>query len=137
MPRISVEARAAAAHRAGSRHPKPPGHLKGRARVLWREIVASKPLDYFDPANQGLLARFCALSSYAEWLEVRLADDPTAALADELRKTSAVTGVLAVRMRLTVQATVDRKSGQLDEKGPGQVLHLIGGQAFRPQDDEA
>lgn len=137
MPRISSEARGAASFRAGGRAPQPPRHLRGRARAIWRETVLAKPADYFDPANQGLLARLCTLSAYCEGLEGKLAATPSAVIADELRKTAAVVGVLAVRLRLTVQATVDRKSGVLNEKGPGRLLHLIGGNTVNRKDEGA
>jgi phage terminase small subunit len=58
MPRISAEARSAAAHRAGGKPPPPPAHLPADAAAVWKEIAASKPPDWFDPGSLGLLENY-------------------------------------------------------------------------------
>ena len=65
MPRQSAEDRAAAAWRAGGTGPKPPKFLNRKAKALWREIVRSRPADYFAPGATHLLEAFvvaCARS---------------------------------------------------------------------------
>lgn len=59
MPRQSAEARAAGAFQAGGAPPPPPKHLSKEAAAVWRDIVASKPLDWFDAGAQILLEAYC------------------------------------------------------------------------------
>ena len=157
MPRQSADARAAAAFRAGSSHPKPPRGLTGRAKGLWLEIVRSKPIDWFDPGSFPLLRQYCVLAAYAEEVGTRLRVvprggpavaggepvepvDPAAlaaarsAAVKELREVAATCTSLATKLRLSVQSNVERHSRMLDEPGlpPAPVAtrpHLIGGKA--------
>jgi hypothetical protein len=53
-----ADAKAGAFYRAGKRK-EPPKKLSARAKVIWRDIVNSKPVDWFDGASLGLLADHC------------------------------------------------------------------------------
>jgi phage terminase small subunit len=80
VPRQSAESRAAAAYRAGSAPPRPPQHLSKEAALIWREIAASKPTDWFDAGACILLEQFCQAAVQARGIAKRL---------DRLRKAGA------------------------------------------------
>lgn len=139
MPRASAEARAAAAHRAGGRRPAPPAWLDPEAQGHWRAIVAEKPLGWFDCGSLPLLAQYCATLVRARQLAQRLAEvepDEKGAQALEVRLMG-VNGSclsLATKLRLSVQAAVDRRSRMLDESGPGEEVAadpLLGGKVVK------
>lgn len=127
MPRLSAEARAGAALRAGDHRRPPPKGLCAAARRIWCEIVAERPADWFDAGSAPLLRLYCTLSVYCERLEPLVAEGDPAA-AKELRKTSGTLTTLATKLRLSVQAVVRRDAGKLNERGPG-LLPLLGGNA--------
>src|SRR5579859_6634031 len=72
MPRISAEARSAAVFRAGAEPVGPPAHLCRAAAAIWREIVASKPADWFDVGARPVLASYCTISARIADLTVKL-----------------------------------------------------------------
>ena len=136
MPRQSVESRAGAAWRSKARKslPQPPEHLSQEARKLWARILASKPSDWFEEGNLPILAQYYDLvaeqakmvlhrneldvlkpigvTERTELVQARI--NMNRAIRDH-----ALAGTtLAVKLRLTVQNTIDRKSGILDEKVP-------------------
>ena len=132
MPRLSADARAAAAFRTGGHRPPPRG-LCPRARAIWRAIVLERPVDWFDAGSAPLLRIYVVLAAYAEQLEVRLVAGDRRALG-ELVRTSRTMTTLAVKLRLSVQSTVRRDAGMLDERLPvpaGPLSRLLGGRAFR------
>jgi hypothetical protein len=117
MPRASAEAKSAAIWRAGAKHPKPPTHLSRDARKLWREIVECRPVDYFRPGSLQLLEQFCEVA-IAQRANLRLlATNPTDPAAIKATKDlAAVLTATALKLRISIQAEVDRKSGKLNEK---------------------
>ena len=125
MPRMSAEERAAAKWRAGKDLPKPPKYLPLEARHLWVDIVSSKPAGWFDAGNLPLLAQYCSVIAMTRVLIVELnalQDDPQhdrqpARLERRILKATASMGALASRLRLTPQATINRHSRMLAEKG--------------------
>jgi phage terminase small subunit len=81
MPRKSAEAIAGDWFRAQNApppppHPEPPAYFSPAAAEHWREIVASKPYDYFDAANRHLLEALCVTISVADavWAEIHACD---------------------------------------------------------------
>src|SRR5215203_3159941 len=60
-----ADAKAGAFYRAGT-PAAPPKALSGRARAIWKEIVAAKPLDWFDGGSLGLLADHCRTQARLE-----------------------------------------------------------------------
>ena len=128
MPRKSAEDRAAAAWRAGGKHPEPPKHLSRRAKAMWREIVASRPPDYFAPGAAHLLESFVvavlAARTLAEVVEANPRDE---AAAKEWRDFAKVEATLATKLRLAVSSAIRPQSGKLTEKGGSHPL--IGGSA--------
>jgi phage terminase small subunit len=85
MPRISPEARSAAAFLTGGKPPEPPKHLDIAAAAIWREIVASKPVDWFDAGAQVLLENYCSSAAHARVLYRRLLRAHRAGDGDEAR----------------------------------------------------
>ena len=129
MPRKSAEDRAAAAWRAGGEPPKPPKYLSRKAKALWREIVASRPADYFAPGATQLLESFVVASVAARELAPKIAADPgDRGLAEAFRRHSAVMATMATKLRLAVSSAIKPHSGRLTERGGGHGP-LIGGNA--------
>ncbi len=129
MPRLSAEDRAAAAWRAGGSPPKPPKHLSRRAKVLWREIVASRPPDYFGPGSTPLLESFVVTVLAARVLAVAVEENPIDKTAADawLAMVKAET-TLATKLRLAVSSAIKPHAGKLNERG-GVQHPLIGGKA--------
>ena len=139
MPRISAEARGAAAFRAGGSVPEPPRHLSKEAAEIWRKIAASKPVDWFDDGAMALLEDYCAAVLDARYVNDRL--EKARATDDEpddhksLRKQAALSSTrligLATKLRLSVQAQIDRNSRKITERGTQEAAgdKLIGGKA--------
>ena len=134
MPRQSIEAKAAAAWRNGRGPPDPPGYLSKAAKSLWVDIVNSKPADWFSPGSLPLLEMYVELTVLNWNLVARLGSLPSTAendrlatkLENRIHKFAAALVALATKLRLTVQASVDRHSRMLDERG-SPVHPLLGG----------
>jgi|GEM_PF-4840513 len=139
MARQSAEARSAAGFLAGAAPPPPPKHLSRAAAAVWREIVASKSVDWFDAGSRILLEAYCETAVHARAIAKRL---------DRLRKLNAweeaktwekryalasgTLTTLSTKLRLSVQALVDRRSRGILERGPGETAArdpLLGGRA--------
>lgn len=139
MPRASAEGRAAAAYRAGAKRPAAPAWLDAEAQAHWRRIISEKPLGWFDGGSLPLLAQYCATLVRARQLAERLsAVDPDEKGAQALEvRLMGVNGSclsLATKLRLSVQAGVDRRSRMLDEGGPGEEVAadpLLGGKVVK------
>jgi hypothetical protein len=118
-----------------------PKHLGKAAAELWRQIVASKPADWFDAGSGSLLEVYVSLVIQSRAVERRLVKLHEAECWNELppvEKRAVALGkaitAMAARLRLTVQAVVERKSRQLEERGlpqsngeDAQLLGLDGG----------
>ncbi len=138
MPRQSAADRSGALYRAGVLPPEPPARLDQEAAQIWRDVVASKPVDRFDAGACVLLEEFCqaavhtralnrkitALRKRHDWFELDAFERRA------VRATARLT-MLATKLRLSIQAAVDRRSRALDEKGPGAAADdpLLGGSA--------
>ena len=135
MPRASAEDRAARARRAGGRRPPPPPYLSEGAAATWRQILAAKPLGWFDEGNLPLLALYCSTVERARVVSARVAATDVAekgahGLEMRLLGLNASCMTLVSKLRLTVQASVNRHSRMLDERGPGEAVAsdpLLGG----------
>jgi hypothetical protein len=144
MPRLSAEARSAKLFRTGIKPPPPPESLNPEAARLWKEIAASKPPSWWEPGNLRLLQRYCRLAITAEkWHDALDRVQPTSKgagkLLREVATANASLSLLASKLRISVQAVIDRHSGKLTEVGPGIDLDdadfksgLLGGFAVRP-----
>ena len=126
MPRKSAEDRAAAAWRARGEPPPPPKHLGRKARAVWREIVKSRPPDFFPTGVLPLLEGFCVASVATRDLAAAVEAAPSdKAAADAWISFAKVQVSLATKLRLV--NTASRASGVHDEKGAHDPL--IGGQS--------
>lgn len=138
MPRISAEERAASAFRAGGAVPEPPKHLSKESAALWRDIAASKPTDWFDDGALALLEDYCNAIVDARHINSALEaarDGDDADEMKELRKQAVassgrLTG-LATKLRLSVQAQIERNNRKIVERGSKRTAtdSLIGGEA--------
>ena len=137
MPRISAEARSAAALRAGGERPRPPKGLIATARALWVQIVADRPIDFFRPGQLHDLADYCQKQCEAERItrelvRTRIGGKDYADLQRMAARNTAMVLALGTKLRLTVQASVERHSGKIDERGDESAHDpLIGGSAVR------
>ena len=133
MPRVSIEARAAATFRAGAARPAPPRHLSAAAKRLWEAIVSDRPADWFRPGSYELLEQYCEFTVQQRRAikTLRNAEDEDYGLA--LAATKSLTTMLtalASKLRLTVQADIDRRAvGKAAERGDGAADPLLGGAA--------
>lgn len=141
MPRRSPESRAAAALLVGHAAPEAPKHLSKEAALVWRAVVASKPSDWFDAGAQLLLESLCDAVVHARAVGKKLHGYRKAGAWDEckpwekrLALMAQTISTLCTKLRLSVQAVVDRHSRKLGERGQNQTPGtkpdtLLGGQA--------
>jgi hypothetical protein len=111
--------------------PDAPEYLSDKAKSLWKDIVSCKPPDWFDEGNLPLLGQYCDLVTTAEKLSAQREALPvmhreTVRLRRQHLATVLAATTVAVKLRLTVQNTVDRKSGLLTEAGWGSDSLLRG-----------
>ena len=144
MPRRSTDAIAAALWREQLVPPKPPRGISRPAAAVWREIVASKPAHWFNPGAQVLLRQFWELSVLQQELLTRRHAMAAIANPEEqddaaegrmerrLHRNAATLATLATKLRLSVQAAVDRRSATLDQGGRPHD-RLLGGKARLPR----
>jgi hypothetical protein len=114
MPRKSAGALAGEAWRRMNApppppHPGPPAWLSEAAARYWREIVVSRPPDYFIPPNDTMLAFLCVHMATADfiWRELQALDsaDPKTfrryrALTVMASRESRMTSMLLTKLRL-------------------------------------
>lgn len=107
------------------------------AKALWREIVADRPVDFFRPGSLDLLEAFCQITIEQQRV-VRVLARTRVATGDYLdlqkmaARNTAMLTTLGSKLRLTVQADVDRHSRKSGERGDASVGDdLIGGAAVR------
>lgn len=127
MPRMSVEAKAAEVWKHGGKHPKAPMRLSSEARKLWREIVETRPIDYFRPGSLTLLEQLCEVTIAQRAALRDLSGDPTnAALVKTCKDLTNMTVSLSRQLRLSVVSTIDNASGKTNEKET-KLDELLGG----------
>ena len=130
MPRLSDEARGAAAWRRGGQAPEPPSYLPKEARALWHAITRSRPVDFFDAGSAVLLENYIVFAVHSRAVFKRLA---AASEADSGRLTrqaaliASVLSMLATKLRISVQARVGSRASLLDEGSPEAADDLLGG----------
>ena len=140
MSRQSAEARAAATLRAGGSPPEPPKRLSKAEAVVWIEIAASKPADFFDAGARPLLERYCVAIVHGHALDRRIKRLVKAGAWKEIQEwerrralvdTSLAT--LSTKLRLSIQALIDRRSRSILEAGQRPLAKepdpLLGGRA--------
>jgi hypothetical protein len=134
MPRISVEARSAAAFRAGGSRRPPPRHLRAAAKKLWIQIVEDRPVEHFRPGSYELLEQYCDLAIEQRLAIKALRIASPEAYPDRLKACKDLTAMLvalATKLRITVLADIDRRAvGKASERGDGPEDRLLGGSAI-------
>jgi hypothetical protein len=123
VPRISAEARSAAAWRHGDALPSPPGYLSDGAKGVWVEIVSSRSSDYFDPATLCMLETFCCAAAELRrmWTRLQNMEPRDPGHGELVRLISTMGGALstmATRLRLCHSSRLSKESGILDERRP-------------------
>lgn len=141
MPRQSAESKSASGFRAGSAPPEPPKHLSKEAAVVWTTVAVSKPADWFDAGAQLMLETLCETVVHGRAVAKKLnafrkagAWDECKAYEKRLALMSQTISTLSTKLRLSVQAIVDRHSRKLGERGQGAQAGgvpdtLLGGRA--------
>jgi hypothetical protein len=125
MPRKSVAAMmTVAVLPQRPKPPSPPRDLDRAAARLWRDIAEDRPVDWWNPGSLRLLRRFCRTAVYAERLHDALDDEligsDTAVLVfKQILAANASLGILAAKMRLSVQAAIDGRSTKAGARAPG------------------
>jgi hypothetical protein len=127
MPRISPAARVAAAWRSGGEKPGPPQGMSPQARRIWQEIVADRPADWFRPGSLQLLRQFCEVSvaQHAALADLTAAPDDDDVVA-RVKTLAGILNATSIKLRLSVQADVDRRSRRVDEREASADV-LLGG----------
>ena len=101
--------------------PRPPDGMPDDQAEVWRRIVRSLPAGWFGPETQMLLTQYCRHTVRADQLariinreEDRGIPDPKvyAVLLGREHNQSNILAVLAGKMRLSQQATVDKRSSK-------------------------
>ena len=132
--RASAEERAASFYRSGP-VPVPPKAMSAEAKAIWRKIVATKPVDWFDAGSLPLLRLYCETLASAERIAADLVEIKTSSpgysrALIHWRTQCSNAATLAKQLRLGVQHAVERQAAKAAEKAAeGQGDALIGGQA--------
>jgi hypothetical protein len=137
MPRISADERAAAFYRAGRKAPPPPKMLSHRAKAIWRQIVAAKPIDWFDGGNLGYLADHCETQVRLEGIwaalrQVKPGTEESRNLTSELKTIRGNWSTSSRHLRLTVQEVIERHAAKANEhQAAASGDELVGGNAVK------
>jgi hypothetical protein len=133
MARLSLEARSAAAFRAGDKRRPPPKHLSAPAKRLWIEIVADRPIDWFRPGSFELLEQYCEITiQQRQAIKALQASNELEYLGRlrVVRDLASVLTSLAGKLRISVQNDVHRRAvGKAAERGDGELDPLLAGEA--------
>ncbi len=119
MPRISAEARSAAAWRQGGKHPQPPKEFDADEKAVWREIVECRPVDFFQPGALHLLEQLCVATVAARKVAAIVRERPGNSEAAKLYLSYAHQCAMhCTKLRLSIQSALRTESGKLDEREP-------------------
>jgi hypothetical protein len=98
-----------------------PTEFSPEAAAIWREVVSSRPVDFFDGGSLRLLGQYCRQMAVADRLSAEL--DATAVSSDtmtgkikRLAALSASCTTLATKLRISIQSAVHCQSGKISEK---------------------
>jgi hypothetical protein len=136
--RHSAEERAGSFYRKGRKSTQPPRGMSPAGRRIWREIIASKPVDWFDADPRQELMAHCENRARLNDLMQRLAKEDVGSrafrqLAINMKMISTMLVASSRQLRLSVHAATDRGSTKLTEHGSatGADDDLVGGAATR------
>jgi hypothetical protein len=137
MSRQSAEERSASYFRAGKKPPEPMRGMTPAARRVWREIVAGKPVDWFDSGSLPVLRIHCENIASANRVSrdrarLKPGSPEFRAVSVEMKSAVMELAVTSRQLRLTVQHAIDNEDMATRERG---VLNgdaeLIGGPALK------
>jgi hypothetical protein len=101
--------------------------MSTEAKRIWSAIVDDRPADWFRPGNLLLLEQLCEVMVAQRKAMAQLAKVPgDPEIIRAVKDFAAIVNGTAAKLRLTVQADVDRRSRRVDEKEP-QADVLLGG----------
>jgi hypothetical protein len=131
--RHSAEERSGSFYRAGGQPAKPPKGLSAPAKRIWREIIASKPLDWFDADQLHALSAHCEGRARLSEIMARLAKEDVGSrefreLANAMKLIGSAVATSARQLRLTVQQAVEPRETKRSERG-STADDLVGGAA--------
>jgi hypothetical protein len=91
-------------------------------RAIWRRIIASKPIDWFDADQLESLAGHCEVRATFNQLARRLAAEDVESkafrdIAINMKMIGPSVASSARQLRLTVQNTTDSRKTKLSERG--------------------
>jgi hypothetical protein len=135
MPRMSAEARGASVYQAGGEAPSVPSELTPQEAAIWREVVDSKPVDWFDGGSLGLLRQYCSTMAQARLVAEHLRTcswEDAVYLEKRLTVLNTSCTMLATKLRISVQNKFDTRSGMLTEKKKKSDDNILGGNALWP-----
>jgi hypothetical protein len=98
-----------------------PDDLTAEQANIWRAVVNSEPADWFSPSTAPLLVQYCRhivhASRLARWIERELENpDSTVESMEKLtameEKQSRIITVLATKMRLSQQSTINHRGNK-------------------------
>lgn len=106
MPRKSAESLTLTAVTKMPLRPDPPETLSAAEAVLWREVVATKPVEWFQADSAPLLVEYCRAKVMCDRLSVMIqtATDDLKSLLDMRDKESRRLATLGCKLRLTQQS---------------------------------
>lgn len=126
MPRRSPGDLEAALWRSRRGAPPPPRGIGARAARIWRQAIASLPVDALKEGAHPMLRNYCVLAANAEHLGRKLAAHPdNKAVRAELLKVSAAVASLGVKLRLAPSSRLRAADGRLGEGNPLANLHPL------------
>lgn len=109
------------------------------AKRIWREIVAGKPIDWFDSGSLPILQLHCENTARAQRVSRDLAAVQPGSVAcrhlsSAMKTLTIILASSSKQLRLTVQKAVDTRSKKVAETGvvgQGDDDDLIGGNALK------
>jgi hypothetical protein len=103
--------------------------MSADAKRIWSAIVEDRPADWFRPGSLLMLEQLCEVMVAQRKALAQLAQNPNDLdVVRAVKDFAAIINGTAVKLRLSVQADVDRRSRRVDEKEPSADVLLAGWQ---------
>jgi hypothetical protein len=101
--------------------PDPPSDFTPEQSKIWRDVVNTKPPEWFESDTYPILRAYCVAADYhvkiqKEMDTLKITDATFRSLLDLLTKQAKVIGELAVKMRLTQQSRYTPKAANTANK---------------------
>lgn len=119
---LSAEAKAAQTFGSGVRHPEPPKYFDDHHKLMWKEVIGSKPVDWWHYGNLPLLESYCKvviqlrvvgeLLLHSGCMQEGLHEEKLSCELLAFEKLNRIMIALAQALRLTPQASIERTSNK-------------------------